>query len=128
VLVVVLGLGFWFEAWHRDKTVNAGRQPGAQRVPGIHICSRVWTCQEAEDENDVEDENDWGSRGEELRPTIAGIVCLKAIDQSGQHCYKTREHFLTGSLLASFPPKSSSCSSSSSSSAFGLRRGTETRP
>jgi hypothetical protein len=32
----------------------------------------------------------------ELRPTIAGIVCIEAIDQSGQHCYDTREHFLTG--------------------------------
>jgi hypothetical protein len=39
---------------------------------------------------EVEDENDCGSGGRELRPTIAGIVCLKAIDQSGQHCYKTR--------------------------------------
>jgi hypothetical protein len=33
---------------------------------------------------------------------IAGIVCLKAIDQSGQH-YNTRERFRTGFLLASFP-------------------------
>jgi hypothetical protein len=24
------------------------------------------------------------------------MVCIKAIDQSGQHCYNTREHFLTG--------------------------------
>ena len=49
-------------------------------------------CKEVEDENDDEDEDDWGSR--ELRLTIAGIVCLKAIDQSGQHCYNTPEHFL----------------------------------
>ena len=49
------------------------------------------TCKEVEDENDDEDEDDWGSRG--LRPTIANIVCLKAIDQSGQHCYNTLEHF-----------------------------------
>jgi hypothetical protein len=34
--------------------------------------------------------------GRELRPTIAGIVSIKAIDQSGQHCYDTGEHFLTG--------------------------------
>ena len=34
VLVVVLVLGLWFEAWHRDKTVNAGRQPGAQACTG----------------------------------------------------------------------------------------------
>jgi hypothetical protein len=47
---------------------------------------------EVEDENDDEDADDWGSR--ELRPTISGIVCLKAIDQSGQHCYNTRQHFL----------------------------------
>ena len=32
----------------------------------------------------------------ELRPTIAGVVCIKEIDQSGQHCYDTGEHFLTG--------------------------------
>ena len=51
-------------------------------------------CKEVEDENDDEDEDDWGSGGRELRPTIAGIVCLKAIDQSGQHCYNTPEHFL----------------------------------
>jgi hypothetical protein len=73
-------------------------------------------CKEVEDENGDEDENDWGSGGWELRPTIAGIVCLKAIDQSGQHCYKTREHFLTGFLLASVLPKSSSSSFSSSTS------------
>ena len=48
------------------------------------------TCKE--DEND--DEDDWGSRGRELRPTIANIVCLKAIDQSGQRCYNTPEYFL----------------------------------
>src|SRR5580692_2449609 len=41
-----------------------------------------------------------------------------SMDQSGQHCYKTREHFLTGSLPC-LPPKSSS------SSAFSLRRGTD---
>jgi hypothetical protein len=35
---------------------------------------------EVEDENDDEDENDWGSGGRELRPTIAVIVCIKAID------------------------------------------------
>jgi len=29
-----LVLGLWFEAWHRDKTVNAGRQPGAQACTG----------------------------------------------------------------------------------------------
>jgi hypothetical protein len=74
------------------------------------------TCKEVEDENDDENENDWGSGGGE--PSIAGIVCLKAIDQSGQHCYKTRDYFLTGFLLASFLPKSSS--SSFSSSAFGF--------
>jgi hypothetical protein len=34
VLVVVLVLGPWFEAWHRDKTANAGRQPGAQACTG----------------------------------------------------------------------------------------------
>ena len=64
------------------------------------------------DENDDEDEDDWGSRGRELRPTIAGIVCLKATDQSGQHCYNTPEHFLKtvcklyvnrGFLLDGFP-------------------------
>ena len=80
---------------------------------GVHLL----TCKEVEDENDDENENNWGSGGGE--PSIAGIVCLKAIDQSGQHCYKTRDHFLTGFLLASFLPKSSSSSSSFSSSAFG---------
>jgi hypothetical protein len=35
------------------------------------------------DENDDEDENDWGSGGGELRPTIAGIVCIKATDLHG---------------------------------------------
>ena len=45
---------------------------------GVHLL----TCKEVEDENaDYKDENDWGSGGRELRPTIAGIVCLKAIDQ-----------------------------------------------
>ena len=72
------------------------------RPCGVHLL----TCKEVEDENDDENENDWGSGGGE--PSIAGIVCLKAIDQSGQHCYKTRDHFLTGFLLASFLPKSSS--------------------
>ena len=57
---------------------------------GVHLL----TCKEVEDENDDENENDWGSGGGE--PSIAGIVCLKAIDQSGQHCYNTREHLLTG--------------------------------
>src|SRR5271165_2728878 len=52
------------------------------------------TRKEVEDENDDEDEDDWGSRGRELRPTIANIVRIKAIDQSGQHCYNTPEHFL----------------------------------
>ena len=32
----------------------------------------------------------------DLRPTIASIVGIEAIDQPGQHCYDTREHFLTG--------------------------------
>ena len=41
------------------------------------------TCMEVEDENDDEDENDRGSGGGELSSTIAGIVRLKAIDQSG---------------------------------------------
>ena len=50
-------------------------------------------CKEVEDEND----DDWGSGGRALIPNIAAIVCLKAIDQSGQHCYNTPEHFLTGS-------------------------------
>jgi hypothetical protein len=40
-----------------------------------------WCKPKAEDENDDEDENDWGSGGRELRPTIAGIVRLKTIDQ-----------------------------------------------
>jgi hypothetical protein len=31
-----------------------------------------------------EDEDDWGSGGRELRPTIAGTVCLKAIDQKSK--------------------------------------------
>ncbi len=67
---------------------------------GVHLL----TCKEVEDENaDYKDENDWGSGGRELRPTIAGIVCIKAIDQSGQHCYNTRERFLTGFLLTSLP-------------------------
>jgi hypothetical protein len=34
VLVVVLVLRLWFEACHRDKTVNAGRQPGAEACTG----------------------------------------------------------------------------------------------
>ena len=63
-------------------------------------------------ENDDEDEDDWGSGGRELKPNIAGIVCIKAIDQSGQHCYNSREHFLKtvcklcvnrGFLLDGFP-------------------------
>ena len=41
-------------------------------------------CKEVEDENDDEDEDDWGSGGRELRPTIAGTVCLKAIDQKSK--------------------------------------------
>jgi hypothetical protein len=57
-------------------------------------------------------------------PPIAGIVCLKATDQSGQHCDNRQKHFLTGFLLACLLPQSSS----SSFSAFSLRRGTETRP
>jgi hypothetical protein len=81
---------------------------------GVHLLM----CKEVEDENDDENENDWGSGGGE--PSIAGIVCLKAIDQSGQHCYKTRDHFLTGFLLASFPNRPSS---SFSSSAFGFTLG-----
>src|SRR5271157_5863461 len=51
-------------------------------------------CKEVEDENDDEVKDDWGSGGRELRPNIAAIVCIKAIDQSGQHCYNTPEHFL----------------------------------
>jgi hypothetical protein len=58
-------------------------------------------CKEVEDENDDEDEHDSGSGVGELRPAIAGMVCVKAVDQSGQHCYNTGEHFLTGFLLAS---------------------------
>ena len=57
----------------------------------IHPWVPLLRCKEVEDENDDEDENDWGSGGRE--PSIAGIVCMKAIDQSGQHCYKTRDHF-----------------------------------
>ena len=38
----------------------------------------------------------WGRLGRELRPTIAGMVWIEAIDQSGQHCHDTGEHFLTG--------------------------------
>jgi hypothetical protein len=41
-------------------------------------------CKEVEDENDDEVEDDWGSGGRELRPTIAGTVCLKAIDQKSK--------------------------------------------
>jgi hypothetical protein len=70
---------------------------------------------EAEDENDDEDENDWGSGGRELRPTIAGTVCIKAIDQSGQHCNNTRVAFPACFLPQSF---SSSFSSSASTSLF----------
>ena len=47
-------------------------------------------CKEVEDEN----EDDWGRGGRQLRPNIAGIVCIKTIDQSGQHCYNTPRHFL----------------------------------
>jgi hypothetical protein len=43
-------------------------------------------CKEVEDEND--DEDDWGSRG--LRPNIAGIVCIKAIDPIGPGFGTTR--------------------------------------
>jgi hypothetical protein len=57
VLVVVLVLGLWFEAWQRDKTVNAGRQPGAQACTrDTHLFATPWTCQEVEDENDDEDD------------------------------------------------------------------------
>jgi hypothetical protein len=45
-------------------------------------------CKEVEDENDDDDEDEdedvWGSGGRELRPTIAGTVCLKAIDQKSK--------------------------------------------
>ena len=30
---------------------------------------------------------------EDGNPRLRGIVCIKAIDQSGQHCYNTRDHF-----------------------------------
>jgi hypothetical protein len=65
---------------------------------GVHLL----TCKEVEDENDGENENDWGSGGGE--PSIAGIVCLKAIDQSGQHCYKTRDGWHVSKLVFGFRP------------------------
>ena len=58
------------------------------------VSLRSLVGKEIEDENDDEDEDDWGSRRRELRPTIVDIVCLKAIDQSGQHCCNPPEHFL----------------------------------
>jgi hypothetical protein len=72
VLVVVLVLDFRYEGksgFGFEKTV-------------IDRTNRLTTrAKEDEDENDDENENDWGSGGRELRPTIAGIVCLKAIVQ-----------------------------------------------
>ena len=59
-------------------------------APGC-ICSH-----EVEDENDDEDENDWGSGGG--GPSIAGIVCLKVIDQSGSALLQ-HARFLIGFLL-----------------------------
>ena len=40
--------------------------------------SLLVTCKEVEDESDNEDEDDLGSGGRELRPSIAGIVCIKS--------------------------------------------------
>jgi hypothetical protein len=50
--------------------------------PGFHPWVHLLTCKEVEDENDDEDENDWGSGGRE--PSIAGIVCLKAMFCKGR--------------------------------------------
>jgi PAS domain S-box-containing protein len=50
------------------------------------------------------------------------MVCLKAIDQSGQHCYNTREHFPTGFRFASSLPYSFS------SSTFGFCTESGTAP
>ena len=57
------------------------------RPEGLAVFQGASECKE------VEDEDDWGSRGRELRLTIAGIVRIKAIDQSGQHCYNPRVAF-----------------------------------
>jgi hypothetical protein len=56
------------------------KKPGVRLGPPNRTRPRrlALGCKEVEDEND--DENDWGSGGRELRPTIAGIVCIKAID------------------------------------------------
>jgi len=83
VLVIVLVLGFGKVC---DFVIKAVIDRANRLVP--------LACKEVEDENDDEVEDDWGSRGRELRPTIAGIICIKAIDQSGQHCYNTREHWI----------------------------------
>ena len=62
------------------------KKPGVRLGPPNRTRPRrlALGCKEVEDENDDEDENDWGSGGRELRPAIAGIVRIKAIDQSGQ--------------------------------------------
>jgi hypothetical protein len=52
----------------------------AIRTPELEV--HLLTCKEVEEENDDEDENDWGSGGRE--PSIAGIVCLKAMFCKGR--------------------------------------------
>jgi hypothetical protein len=85
----------------RPRRRSRPRPLGQERKRGLQPSC----CKEVEDENDDEDEDDWGSGGRELRPTIAGTVCIKAIDQSGRHCYNTREHFLQKKRLVSCSPK-----------------------
>ena len=117
-------------SWTKKCSRKMRSIPRGNVVPGNRLFTGA--CKEVEDENDDEDEDDWGSGGRELRPTIAAIVCIKAIDQSGQRCYNRPEHFLktvckrrifTGWLSCLLPPLSQSFSSSSSfsSSAFGKR-------
>jgi hypothetical protein len=69
----------------RSKNEDDNKKPKDREAsPTCGDLSFGFDFKKVEDENDDEDENDWGSGARELRPTIAGIVCIKAIDQSGK--------------------------------------------
>jgi hypothetical protein len=75
---------------------TSSRPPGDYRLIPL-------ACKEVEDENDDEDESDWGSGGRELRPNIAGIVCIKAIDSLKLHvnCMCIEDFYWMAFLFAS---------------------------
>jgi hypothetical protein len=116
------------EAWHRDKTVNAGRQPGAQACTRDTHLFAFMNLLEVEDENDDEGRERLGEAEEgELRPHHCGY----RLSQSGRSigsALRQQPRAFPYRVPACFLPQSCSSSSSFSSSAFGLRRVTETRP